>query len=111
LRSLICSNNGISYTAFTDHSFTASIEKLSISGLSTKNGKEVLDLDLIRFFFPKLTHLKAVDYEKLSCDPNKFDEHKYLVSLVVGGFTKEEDIESMRLYCSRRRISFLHIMV
>jgi hypothetical protein len=28
---------------------------------------------------------------------------------VVGGFTKAEDIESIRLYCARRKISFLFV--
>ena len=106
LRTFICSNNGLSYSAFSDHSFTAPIHKLSISGVAKDGSKEVLDLELLRFFFPKLTHLKAVNYDRLSIDPLFFDNHKHLVSIVVGGFSKREDVDAIRMYCARRRINF-----
>jgi hypothetical protein len=62
---------------------------------------------VLGYSFPKLTHLKLTNFERIHGDVNLFDFLPELISVVMGDFTRKEDVETMRMYCNRRRINFI----
>lgn len=58
--------------------------------------------------FPKLTHLKLVNFRNIVGDIRTLNQMARLVSLIVGKM-KREDVDTFGSYCRGRDINFLFL--
>lgn len=106
-------SNNLSYKGFAERSCGNFMKRLAISAVPKGDGddektkEEVLDLSALHRQFPKLTHLKILNYKRVH-DAGKIEGFPYLISLVVKGLRKE-DTEGLQAWCQRRRITFLSV--
>lgn len=106
LETFICANSDISYEQVGTFAFARKLLKLSISGTIEDGKLENIDLGKLASLFPKLTHLKLVNFRNIVGDARMLNHMSGLVSLIVGKM-KREDVETFGHYCRGRDINFL----
>lgn len=106
LETFICANSDISYEQVGTFGFARKLQKLSISGTIEDGKAEEIDLGKFVKLFPRLTHLKLVNFRSVAGDVRLMNQMAGLVSLIVGKL-KREDVDMFGQYCRGRDINFI----